>query len=308
MPYDETEGIEEPLAEEQQGAEPEGPREPADLAEAMQMLRASNAEPAEKPVEEGPEVDGDTDEPDDSGDAEPEPEHDAGQAADGGPEYDYRAAQDDLKLRANQLARQMAADEFKKNGVRRLNINDLYELDKGTGRASFRNPDDPNRPFSSRQEAQMWIDSYNSQYEAAFKSTVDGYRGELVKTVAPTARMLAFAPKADAMDEDTLAIFDELIQPYEIKDRQGRVRGYRCDLDAAHTQAVRIVERMKGKASQANTSKAVETAQKAVEASAGPALDAKAHGSSADADGNREPSNLQEAMRMYQEQRKKGRK
>ena len=154
----------------------------------------------------------------------------------------------------------------------------------------------------------MWIDSYNSQYEAAFKSTVDGYRGELVKTVAPTARMLAFAPKADAMDEDTLAIFDELIQPYEIKDKQGRVRGYRCDLDAAHTQAVRIVERMKGKASQANADKAVETAQKAVEASAGPALDAKAHGSSADADGNREPSNLQEAMRMYQEQRKKGRK
>lgn len=308
MPYDETEGIEEPLAEEPEGSEPEGAHEPADLAEAMQMLRASNAEPAEEPVEEGPDGDDDTDGSDEADDFQPETEPDAGQAADGGAEYDYGAAQDDLRLRANQLARQMAAEEFKKNGVRRLNINDLYELDKNSGRVSFRNPDDPGRPFSSRQEAQMWIDSYNSQYEAAFKSTVDGYRSELTKSVAPTARMLAFAPKADAMDEDTLAIFDELIQPYEIKDRQGRVRGYRCDLDAAHTQAARIVERMKSKAGRADASKAVETAQKAVEASTGPALDAKAHGSSADADGNREPSNLQEAMRMYQEQRKKGRK
>lgn len=297
----------------------ENQNEPADLAEAMRMLRMgkqNGPEESDEDQEEGPgEDDGDDGDRGESGSEYPDGAEEDGDGEDdradlepdgvpaaGVQGYDYDAAKNDLIKSVSYAARRAVDDAFGKKGIRRLSINDLYEVDE-SGRATFKNPDNPNRPFENRQDAQAWINSWNDQVGAAYKQAYESYRKEYSKQMAPTARMLAFAPKAEKMDEDTLAVFDDIISGYEIKDNVGNVRGYRCDLDAAHAQAVRIVERMRSRHQKPKPS---DDETKGREGG-GPAVDIKASGSrKKSSDSDQEPKNLAEALMMYQKKQRKG--
>ena len=79
-------------------------------------------------------------------------------------------------------------------------MNDLYER-TSDGRVIYHNPDDPNRPFSSRMEAQSWIDSFNGQVRNELKRRALEIRNEDAGSILPSLRLMDFAPSYDAMDD-----------------------------------------------------------------------------------------------------------
>ena len=295
---DPTNGIGE---QDEQNAVAETPteNEPTDLASAFLSLRNDNTQMAESDVAGAGESDddGESDQQieDPAADlVEPDGE-DAGGPADGFDGVALEAARRDLINSANRQAQAYANEQFQKQGIRRFSVQDLYQRDEQSGRVTFNNPDDPSRPFQSRTEAMQWVDAINKQIDQEWQNVAAGAQRKYLEDVEPAARMLDFAPRFEQMNEDEQAVFDDLISPYEIK-RGDKVIGYSCDLDAAMRQAQRISARY--------ASQTGNTELKASEPS-GPAMDMPSKGSEASEAGKpKEPSNLAEAMAMYQKQKR----
>lgn len=284
----------------------EGGEEPGDLASAFAALQRSRQEDADGDLD-GAGDGGDPGEDDaaDDDDEDYEALEDDRQDPDGGPGdaysgADYQAVSRQLSHDAGQTAVRMAVEEFKKQGIRPFNMNDLYERDERAGRVVYRNPDDPNRPFSSRMEAQQWIDSFNSQLMDETKKRAREISRDINRAIAPARRLLAFAPKYDAMDEQVREVFDDLIEGYEIRNAQGEVVGYSCDLDRAHARAERMASKYSAKG------QAVRERKQRREPTQ-PATDMRSHGTSrSSSSAPEEPKTLEDAFRIMREQRKAG--
>lgn len=283
--------------------DPEADEEPDDLASAFAALQRSRQDDADGDVGDGG---------DDSDDAEEEEDDDEaldddGQDADGGPGdgyagADYQALQDQLIAEVNQAAMRQAVAEYQRDGIRPITMNDLYQRDQSTGRVTYINPDDSSRPFSSRMEAQQWIDSFNSQLRQEIQARARAVSRELSEQMAPARRLLAFAPTFDAMDAQTREVFDDLVEGFEVRNQQGDVVGYTCDLNRMAERARRMAEKY-GRKSGGNGAARREEQRK-------PAEDLRSHGSASARrkDPNREPKDLNEAFEIMRERRRAGSK
>lgn len=213
---------------------------------------------------------------------------------------------DDIQKRIiNSVTQQAAAkaDEvFREQGIRLWNINDLYERDE-SGRVSFRDPENPGGTFASRYEAQQWIEAMNKQVNDAWQQEARKYQREFYKQTQPALRLMQFAPVYDSMSEQTKAVFDTIVEPYEVKDSTGAAIGFSCDLNAAKAQAEKIVQSFGG-ITQAPAAADNTAAQPP--ASTGPALDAVTSGSTGSG-ADMQPKNLSDAFKMLNQKNKENR-
>ena len=277
--------------------------EPEDLAAAFKRVQGMDKKDPEDSVDDrGEDSEGDSDDQD--GEENPEDEDgdvddDRGSSTLPG-EIDYAAVKRGLIENLNKSAIAKAAKEFRDANIREFQMKDLYER-TSDGRVIYHNPDDPNRPFSSRMEAQSWIDSFNGQVRNELKRRALEIRNEDADSILPSLRLMDFAPSYDAMDDAVREMFDDLIEGYEVLDSNGNVIGYNCDLDKMASKA----ERMASRFSKAKPSKRRAKATKpANEGTRQPSLDMRSHGSGGNGKMKREPQTLEEAMLRLRQQNK----
>ena len=212
---------------------------PEDLAAAFRRVQGMDKENPEDSVDDrGEDSEEDSDDQDgeeDSEDEDGDVDDDRGSSALSG-EIDYAAVKRGLIENLNKSAIAKAAKEFRDANIREFQMNDLYER-TSDGRVIYHNPDDPNRPFSSRMEAQSWIDSFNGQVRNELKRRALEIRNEDADSILPSLRLMDFAPSYDAMDDAVREMFDDLIEGYEVLDSNGNVVGYNCDLDKMASKA-----------------------------------------------------------------------
>lgn len=315
---DETEVDEETDEEADEDAEEEAEEaddqaEPVDLASAFDHLRQMDAEDSSDAVgDDGDGGDGEDDEPgdgDEDDDAEDygESPDDEGYADDRGPSdaYDpaqYQLASQGIVNSVNQLAIARARQQFEKEGIREFNMGDLYERTQD-GRVVYRNPDDPNRPFSNRMEAQQWIDSFNRQVQQSLVEEAKKHRKEALKSAAPMLRLMEFAPVYDQMEPNVRAIMDDLIEDYEVKVSNGKVIGYSCDLNKMAAKAYKLAE----KYNHTSHSQKKKGTMKKSGTQKRPAVDIRSSGSSRTGSMDSEPQTMEQAFERLR-QINKGRK
>lgn len=286
---------EEEPEEQEEEEESDGPE---DLAAAFKRVQGMDKEDPEDPMDDrGEDAEGDGDDPE--GEEDPDPEDgdvdgDRGSSALPG-EVDYVAVKRGIIENLNKSSIAKAVQEFKEAGIREFQMKDVYER-TSDGRVVYHNPDDPNRPFSSRMEAQSWIDSFNGQVRAELKRRAMEIRNEDAKTVMPSLKLMDFAPSYDAMDDSVREMFDDLIEGYEVLDSNGRVVGYNCDLDKMAAKAERMASRF-------SQPKPAKRKAKAAEGDARqPSVDMRSHGSGGNGKMKREPQTLEEAMLRLRQQ------
>lgn len=282
--------------------------EPVDLASAFDRLRQMDAEDSSDAMgDDGDdEGDGEDDEPGDGDENENagdygESSDDEGYADDRGSSdaYDptqYQLASQGIVNSVNQLAIARARQQFEKEGIREFNMGDLYERTQD-GRVVYRNPDDPNRPFSNRMEAQQWIDSFNKQVQQSLIEEAKKHRKEALKSAAPMLRLMEFAPVYDQMDPDVRAVLDDLIEDYEVKVSNGKVIGYNCDLNKMAAKAYKLAE----KYSHTSHSQKKKGTMKKSGAQKRPAVDIRSSGSSRTGSMDSEPQTMEQAFARLRE-------
>lgn len=200
------------------------------------------------------------------------------------------------------------AEAYIKKGARHTNgklgatieDEDICKRD-ADGVPHFYNPD-TGKEFTGdnpRRQAQEWVDDYNKALAANFNATCADYSKQLMEQEAPAIAVLEFAPKYDELDPVRKAMFDNIVEDYEIKDKDGEVIGYSCDLNKALeavNRQVRSIQAMRK--NEGESSQPLDTTS----AGTGPALDMKASaGGSAD---NKPPkfNSIAEAMEYQQDQ------
>ena len=282
--------------------EAEGDPGPENLADAFSRLRQVDTGDTESDVDDGSEVDGgDGSQEDDEPDEADETAEDGGYDADRGPSDGvdtarYQDSQQAIIRQLNQQAVEEARAMFRKDGIREFTMDDVYQRTQD-GRVVYRNPDDPNRPFSSRMEAQQWIDSFNKQVRDALVRQATEIRDRNAKAAMPALRLLQFAPVYDVMDPAIREVFDDLIEDYEIKNRAGKVVGYSCDLEKMAMKASRLAT----KYNHHSQSKGKNGTVKKSGPQKSPAMDARTRGSAPSSSVDGEPRTLEEAMRRLHE-------
>lgn len=304
---DETEEVDDPDVGEADDVDgDEGDEEPEDLASAFAALQRSRQEDADGDLDgsgDGGDQ-GDDDAADDDDEdyeaLEDDRQDSAGGSGDAYEGVDLQAIEQQLTQQVSQLAIRQAAAEFQQEGIRPITMNDLYRRDESTGRVMYQNPDDPSRPFSSRMEAQQWIDSFNSQLRQEIQAKARSLGRELQKQVAPTRNLLRFIPRYQSMGRDAQEILDDLIEGSEVRNARDEVVGYTCDLDAMANRA----ERMAAKYSRGSRGKGESHRQQRR-----PATDMRSHGSSSEPRKlDKEPRDINEAWQIMRERRKAGNK
>ena len=276
--------------------------EPEDLADAFNRIREMDSGDAEGDVDGGEGADDDSNDETDDSDAEDDlAVDDDGDDADGGSAVypdaaQYQASQQAIVDQLNKQAVAQARQQFQKDGIREFTMDDVYERTQD-GRVIYHNPDDPNRPFSSRMEAQQWIDSFNKQVQTALIQTATQIRDKNAKAAMPALRLLQFAPVYDVMDPAIREVFDDLISDYEVKNRAGKVVGYSCDLEKMAMKASRLAKKYNN-SPRKQTANAKMGKQKVRKS---PALDAKSRGSSRNSKRDDEPQTMEEAMKRLNE-------
>lgn len=281
--------------------EPGDEADPEDLASAFARLREVDADDAEADVDGGDGADDEAEE-DDVADAEGDTAlDDDGYDADGGlaelPDTArYQASQQAIVDQLNRNAVAQARQQFQKDGIREFTMDDIYDRQQD-GRVIYRNPDDPNRPFANRMEAQQWIDSFNKQVQSALIKTATEIRDKNAKAAMPALKLLQFAPVYDVMDPAIREVFDDLIEDYEVKNRAGKVVGYSCDLEKMAMKAARLAKKYNNSPRKTKVNGKVRKSgpQKS------PALDTRSHGTAAGSKGDREPQTMEEAMKRLRE-------
>ena len=279
--------------------------EPNNLGEAMQMVGEANTQtsetsvPTEKdaPREITPDTDGREQYIQSSEQFIPDAGYsDSGGRSNGYTQADYNNAINALSKNVQDAAKYYANESFRQQGIGTFSLNELYQA-SDDGVVTFINPDNPNRPFESRAQAQEWCDAWNKQVVNEYKTTVARYEQELLQEQLPSLKLIAFAPEMEKMDDITSDIFNELLSSHEVYDNNGDVVGYDVDL---YKTANRAVKMAKSFASSYESSKARANVQT-------PAIDIKSSSSGQNSTLNAEPKTLGEALQMV-EMSKKGKK
>ena len=286
--------------------------QPETLADAFKALREAGTQAAQEPVEGSGQ---DTAESNTSlGGSEPEPSdsYTAADAGDLGTEnnetiesFDPNPARRALLQQANQYAQNQVKQMFEKQGVKLADISDLYSRDDRNGTVTFRNPDNPNRPFESRYEAQQFCDSINKQINARYQQEIRKAQQQVIQAMAPQFALLDFAPTYNAMSKTEQEIFDALIEPYSLVDNQGKVVGFQCNLNVMGQQAKKFASKFATTSETHRVQPEASAKQKAQKPTT-PALDMpSAAGSSSEDD---EPKTLEEAFNRLNKVKKGSRK
>lgn len=278
---------------------PEAPQ-PETLADAFKVLREAGTQPTQESVDE-PKADDIPESNTSLGGYEPESADnytatDTGIGSDENDtleSFDPNPARRALLQQANAYAQNQVKQMFDKQGVKLMDISDLYERDERNGTVTFRNPDNPNRPFENRFEAQQFCDSINKQINTRYQQEVRKAQQQAIQAMAPQFALLDFAPTYQAMSKTEQEIFDALIEPYSLVDKSGQVVGFQCNLNMMGQQAKKFASKF-STTSETNRVQPEAAAKQKAQKPTTPALDMpSAAGSSADDD---EPKTLEEAF------------
>ena len=291
------------------------PEEPVDIAAAFQLLREGNKTPAQ-PAGQEDQGNQSNETSDDSGeqgvdgsqesgvqmqpDVPAEPTSSEGTGDLGGsttpePTVDYNSYKENLIQQIQQDAQRNIAKKFNDNKIRIMSVGDLYQRnDDGT--VMFINPDNPNRPFESRSQAQEWVNSMNQMIRDEYQKEVTLEMQNLYRDAAPVIATMEFAPTYEAMDEITKNVFDSMIEPYSVFNANKEVIGFNCNLNAMAQQAAKIVQQFAPQQAQLQQTQQASTDE--------PAMDLK--GGASESNQNTEPTNIQEAWQMLNKSKKKG--
>lgn len=129
-----------------------------------------------------------------------------------------------------------------------INDADICKRDRD-GVPRFYNPE-TGREFSGdnpRRQAQEWVDDYNRQLAAQFNETCRSYAAKLMEEQGVGLKVIEFAPKYEKLDPVRKAMFESIIEDYEIHDKDGDLVGYSCDLDKALAAVNRQVKTMQSR-------------------------------------------------------------
>ena len=291
----------------------EVPAEPADLSEAFAALKKKNASVVTDPVPATGDGDTQSQQPTTETTVEPvagDQQQGNIDTASGGSAVDIGSVDYDQAIKniiddVNQSAVAAVRQQMAKDGIRKFTVGDLYQRDEQSGTVIFQNPENKNRPFASRMEAQAWVDSFNQDVDNHLKQEAIRTREEYIKQVAPTVRLLQFMPKVDALNPLQLEILDSIIEPYAITDESGDIIGYNCDLNTAYKQMNKTIERLSDlqKTIQKPAPSTTEPTAPVKPAST-PALDIHTSGGTTAPKG--EPATLEEAIARVQAAKRKG--
>lgn len=161
----------------------------------------------------------------------------------------------DYQGQARQAAIDTVVEAYKKQGVRctpdgklgaSLNDPDIAKKD-ADGTIRYYNPE-TGREFTGpnpRKDAREWCDEYNKELADQFNAACAKVEQQKMKEYEPAINVLKFAPKYDALDDMRRGLLDDILEDYEIKDKDGSLIGYSCDLDAALRAVDRQVARIK---------------------------------------------------------------
>lgn len=198
------------------------------------------------------------------------------------------------------------ANAYMKQGARSSNgqlgasINDpdVCKRDRD-GVPRFYNPE-TGREFTGdnpRRQAQEWVDDYNRELADAFNRTCADYSKKLMEQEGGRLAVVEFAPKYRALDPIRQSMLESIIEDYEIKDRNGDVIGYSCDLNKVLTAVNRQVAAIQRQHSRQQ--KSVAQAKQPT----GPALDTPSVGSGGKQEGGKPQfKSIEEAMEWEQDQ------
>lgn len=208
--------------------------------------------------------------------------------------------------RIRQQAERDVKAQFAKDKKRHITAMDLRQVDDN-GNVSYYNPDNPNQPFRDNQyrnaqsQAREWADNYNARVDADYRESLNKRMNELAQTVQPTMEFMKFSNEVlPYLNEAEIECLDMLVERYEIKDNQGNVLGYKCNLyqEAALARKMAAQYAPRQQAAQATQQQAAPATQ--------PAVDMNTASSSANtAQTPKEPRNINEAMRMVNAKYKK---
>lgn len=205
----------------------------------------------------------------------------------------------DIRVILQNQAVNMTRKEFSDRDIRHITINDLYKNDEQTGRVTFINPDDPNRPFSSRMEAQDFVNAWNQQIDDEMRAYATEVYKQLQDDEADVIRLVEFNPTYQAMPPVVQQTFEALLQPYQTTNSQGQIVFPGADFNRLHQQAINIVQLNAARGRQAQQSQAPQAQSQPHT----PAVDLKS-GSSGAKKNDRPPRTLGEAMQRVNEEKK----
>lgn len=194
------------------------------------------------------------------------------------------------------------AQEFLKRNIRQhdgilgatLDDKDICKRDSD-GVPHFYNPE-TGREFTGdnpRAQAREWVDEYNRALADAFNSACANYENHLKKQAQPQIEVMKFAPKYEKLDDIRRGMFENVIEDYEIRDNEGKVIGYSCDLDKSLALVDRQIEKIQSYGKQ-------YIAEHKPEPTA-PALDMKTSSGAVPSGNQTPPTSLEEAMLRIQE-------
>lgn len=129
-----------------------------------------------------------------------------------------------------------------------INDSDICKRDSN-GVPRFYNPD-TGREFTGdnpRRQAQEWVNDYNKELAESFNKTCADYSKKLLEEQGHGLAVIEFAPKYEKLDPVRKAMFESIIEDYEIHDSDGDLVGYSCDLDKALNAVNRQVKTMQAR-------------------------------------------------------------
>ena len=214
---------------------------------------------------------------------------------------DIKEFEEKLNKDINDRAINDVAQEFINRGIRHrngqlgatLDDEDICKRDSD-GVPRFYNPE-TGREFTGdnpRRQAQEWVDDYNKELARVFNNTCAEYEQHLKQESAPRLAVMKFVPKYEKLDDIRKGMFENVIQDYEIKDEDGSVVGYSCDLDKALALVDRQIEMIQSYAKQHQPQQESKPT--------GPALDMKTSSGAMQTGNDVPPNSLAEAMERLQ--------
>lgn len=177
---------------------------------------------------------------------------------------------------------------------------DIAKTDS-SGRTRYFNPEtgEEFRGPNPRKDARDYVNDYNQELADNFNKACAQYEAEAMKEFTPAINTLKFAPTYEKLDPLRQGLFDDVVEDYEVRDKEGNFIGYSCDLNAALNLVNRQVKRM-------------QSYKPEPKPATGPAMDMKKGSSKGNVEPELEPEikSLEDAMLYYQnkklESRKKG--
>ena len=161
----------------------------------------------------------------------------------------------DTKESARNRAINEVAEAFIKQGARNRNGKlgatiddpDICKRDRD-GVPTFYNPE-TGRPFTGdnpRRQAMEWVKDYNQDLADKFNSVCAQREAEIMKESEPRIQTLRFQSTYERLDPIRQGMLDDIISDYEVKDSDGDVIGYSCDLNRALDVVNRQIARIQG--------------------------------------------------------------